>query len=121
MSVHCDIILRWSATPAQLTAVGEALWRWCNRTDEDTSMYQRLNSQALADLIAGKLPAPSITPQQADRRGVHFRLRDEASPDRQATIDSLRRAMPTEGVQDIEVDGASWNSCGPLPAAASMN
>jgi len=109
MSINCDIILQWSATPEQLTALGAALWRWYNRAAGNTGIYQQLDNQALADLIAGKLPASSPTLRQAERGGVHFRVRDEASQDRQATIDSLRREIPTQGVEDIVVDGTSWN------------
>jgi hypothetical protein len=105
MSMNCDLILQWSATPAELTSLGAALWRWCNRTAADTSIYQHLDNQALADLIAGKLPMAS----QTERRGVHFRFRDEASHDRQATIDSLRKEIPAKGVEDILVESKSWS------------
>jgi hypothetical protein len=105
MSMNCDIILQWSATPAELTDLGAALWRWCNRTAGDTSIYQFLDNQALADLIAGKLPVVS----QTERRGVHFKFRDEGSHDRQATIDSLRREIPAKGIEDIVVEGKSWS------------
>ncbi len=108
MAMNCDIILQWSATPEQLTALGAALWRWCNRSAGNTGIYQYLDNQALADLIAGKLPASSATPGHADRRGVHLRLWDAASHDRQRTIDSLRRDIPAKLVEDIVVDGTSW-------------
>jgi hypothetical protein len=109
MSVNCDVILRWSATPGQLRAVGSALWLWCNRTAGNTGIYQHLDNQALADLIAGQLPASNEIPRQDDWRGAHFWVRDEASQNHQATIDSLHREIPAEGVEDIVVDGASWN------------
>jgi hypothetical protein len=105
MSMNCDLILQWSATPAELTNLGAALWRWCNRTAAKTSIYQYLDNQPLADLIAGKLPVAS----QTERRGVHFRFRDEASHDRRATIDSLRREIPAKGVEDILVESKSWS------------
>jgi hypothetical protein len=108
MSINCDLILQWSATPAELTDLGAALWRWCNHAAGDTGIYQYLDNQALADLIAGKLPVSSQIPWQADRRGVHFRFRDEASHDLQATIDSLRREIPARGVEDILVESKSW-------------
>lgn len=106
MSVTCDIILKGSATPQQLTALGEALWRWCNRAAENTGVYQFLDNQALADLIEGQLPASS---QPAGRSGVRFRVRDESSHDRGATVASLRRELPAVGVEDIVVDGKSWD------------
>jgi hypothetical protein len=109
MSINCDVILQWNATPEQLTALGAALWHWCNCAAGNTSIYQYLDNQTLADLIAGKLPRSSQTPWQGKQRGVHFRVRDEASHDRKATIDSLRREIPANGVQDIVVDDKSWN------------
>lgn len=105
MSITCDVVLQWSAPPEQLAALGAALWRWCIRTAGNTGIYRYLDNQALADLIAGKLPALS----QGECRGVHFWVRDEASHDRQVTIDSLRREIPAKGVEDIVVDGKSWN------------
>jgi hypothetical protein len=113
MSIHCDVFLKWGATPAQLSTLGAALWGWCNHTAGDTGTYQYLDNQALADLIAGKFPAPSRTPRLGER-GVHFRVRDEVSHDRQATIDSLRREIPAQGVEDIVVNGTSWSLVGPL-------
>jgi hypothetical protein len=109
MSMNCDLILQWSATPEQLTALGAALWRWCNRAAGATRIYQLLDNQALADLIAGKLPASSQTPCRGDRRSIHFWFQGEASHDRQATIGSLRRAIPAAGVEDIVINGKSWN------------
>jgi hypothetical protein len=110
MSVACDVIVQWNATPEQLAALGSALWRWCDRTAGNTGIYQYLDNQALADLIAGRLPVSSQPPLSADRRGVHFRVRDEASQDRQATIEGLRRELPAGGIEDVVVDGTSWNA-----------
>ncbi len=109
MSIACDVILSWSATPQQLSAVGGALWRWCNRTAGDTGIYQFLDNQPLADLIAGRSPELVQTPRQPKCQRVHLMVRDVAYHDRQATIASLRRAMPTGGITDIVVDGKSWD------------
>ena len=109
MSIQCDVILPWGATPEQLTNLGTALWRWCNRAAGTNRIYQCLDNQALADLIAGKLPVSNQTPRQAEQRGVHFRVWDDASHDRQATIDSLRQSISAKEVVDILVDNKSWN------------
>ena len=109
MSIHCDVIIQPCATPAQLTALGAALWRWCTRAARDTGIYQYVDNQPLADLIAGKFPASNLTPRQAEPGGVHFRVRDGASRDRRASVDSLRREIPGQGVADIVVDGRSWD------------
>jgi hypothetical protein len=108
MSVNCDVILQWNATPGQLRALGAALWRWCRHAEGNTGVYQHLDNQALADLIVGKLPAPSQGSRQAESRGVHFGVRDETSQDSLATADRLRRELPSEGVEDILVGGRSW-------------
>jgi hypothetical protein len=48
------------------------LWRWCNRTAGPAGIYEYLDNQALADLIAGKFPDSSQTAWRADQRGVLF-------------------------------------------------
>jgi len=105
MSITCDVIVDWKATPGQLNALGAALWRGCLDAAGQTGIYRRLDNQALADLIAGRLPDS----RQAGQEGVHLLVRDEVSLDRRATIDSLRPGMPAAGLVDIMVDGASWN------------
>jgi hypothetical protein len=105
MPSNCDIILQQSATPDQLAALGAALWRWCNRTAGDTGVYQYLDNQGLADMIAGKFPVRS----QAETV-THFRARDSVSPNRQVAIDKLRLEIPSEGVEDVVVDGLSWKA-----------
>jgi hypothetical protein len=110
MAITCDVILQWSATPEQLTNLGTALWRWGCRAAGATAIYQHLDNQPLADLIAGKLPPSSNVSSQIDQRGFHFRFRIEACDHRLATMDWLRREMLTAGVEDIIVDGASWRA-----------
>jgi hypothetical protein len=109
MSIQCDVILQGSPTAEHLTALGTALWRWCNRAAANTGIYPILDNQTLADLIAGTFPLASQAPRPAERRGVLFRFRDEESKDRQAAINSLRQEIPARLVEDIIVDGASWN------------
>jgi hypothetical protein len=104
MSMDCDAILQWDATPGELTNLGTALWRWCNNASGATGNYQYLDNQELADLIAGKLPVSS----QPELGRIHFRFRDEQSHDREATIDSLRQEIPDKGVADLLVEGKSW-------------
>ena len=108
MSIDCEVILQWGATPAQLQALGAAFWAWGTRGQTDSGIYPYLDNQILADLIDGRLPPSPRAPRQAGRPLPRFRIRDERSDDRQGTIASLRRAVPTGGVADIVVDGVSW-------------
>jgi hypothetical protein len=110
MSVTCDVIIKWNATPDQLAALGTALWGWCNCTAGRTGIYQFLDNQALADLMAGKLPIVDQPPLASDRRGVHFRARDRSSRNGRAAIDTLRRELPAEAIEQVLVDGISWNT-----------
>ena len=90
--------------------MGSALWQWSLRTATDGGAYPQLNDQGLADLIAGRFPAWSLAACSAGGGGVPFRIRDEASHDRQATVDRLRREIPTAGIADIVVAGTSWTA-----------
>ena len=111
MSIDCDVIVRGNATAEQLSELGSALWRWCGRAAGETGIYPCLDNQVMADLIAGKQPRSDQTPAQSQQRsdGVHFRMSDVGSHDRRRTIERLRREIPAKGIQDILVDGRSWN------------
>lgn len=101
MKSACDIILKKHSTSAQRAALGAALWRWSSQDPWKPGIYQYMDNQILADLMAGK-------EQTASQRACHFDLRETNTFDRQATIDSMRREIPPEAVADILVDGASW-------------
>lgn len=111
MSINCDVIVRANATAEQLSELGSALWRWYGRAAGETGIYPYLDNQVMADLIAGKQPMSGQTPRQFDQGsdGVHFRISDAGSHDRQATINRLRHELPTNGIKDVLVDGTSWN------------
>jgi hypothetical protein len=108
MAINCDIVLRGGATPEELTDLGGALWRWYSRSRGDAVPCQYVDNQALADLLAGAYPALSRSPRLAGRRFVRFRVPAEAYRDRRAILDSLRRDVPSRGVEDVLVDGQSW-------------
>jgi hypothetical protein len=112
MPTKCDVIVAWDATPEQLTAVGTALWRWCVRGVGAGGIYQYLDNQPLADLIAGRFPAAGRVPQPADARGVRFRVWNRASDGGSVAVDALRREIPVAGVVDVLVDGISSKQVG---------
>ena len=107
MSVSCELILRWDATPEQQRAVGDALWAWCSRAAGEAGIYQYLDNQALADLLAGRLPAPGPG-RHADLPSVSFEVRGDPARDREALLESLRRALPAGGTTDVRVGRLSW-------------
>ena len=109
MSISCDVIVRWGATPDQLAALGAALWGWCRRSAGNAGVYQYLDNQGLADLIAGRFPSPGPADGRDERPTAHVGVRGGAYRDRRAAVDSLRRELPANGVEDVLVDGQSWN------------
>ena len=107
MSINCEVLLRWDATPEQNRALGAALWGWCNHTAGNARLYQYLDNQPLADLLAGRFPALGPLARGTDLPQVSFMVAGEAARDRVGILESLRRALPTEGIADVRVDGLS--------------
>lgn len=107
MSINCAISLRWDSTPEQQRALGAALWRWCHRAVRSVGMYPYLDNQALADLLAGRLPASGATGWDAGRPSVQFTVPGDPAREGEATRESLQRVLPSAGVAEIRVDGMS--------------
>jgi hypothetical protein len=107
MSINCTVILRWNSTPAQQRALGVALWHWCNGASGSAGMYPYLDNQVLADLLAGRLPASEAAAWGGGLPRVQFSVPGDPARDGAATLESLRRAMPGEGVTEMWVDGIS--------------
>ncbi len=70
-------------------------------------MYPYLDNQALADLLAGRLPASGTTGRDAGLPFVQFTVPGDPARDGEATRESLRREIPGEGVAEIRVQGGS--------------
>ena len=121
MSVYCHVVVKPGATAGQLAALGTALWAWCTGAANGDGVYQYLDNQGLADLIAGRLPAADPSVRPADRWGVRFRVPDGAFPDRRAVVESLTRALPAAAVEAVRADGVSRAGAGPkiVPASPS--
>jgi hypothetical protein len=121
VSIYCHVVLSRSATAGQLTAVGTALWEWCTGAANGRGIYQYLDNQALADLVAGRLPAADPAARTADRWGVQFGVPDSAFLDRRAALHSLRRALPAAGVDAVRADSTRWSGAAPtLPARPTL-
>lgn len=105
MSVYCHVVLRPEATPAQLAALGTALWRWCAGTAGAGGIYQYLDNQALADLMDGRLPAVDRIGLPAGRWCVRFVGGAGTVADSDAFVANLWRAIPGDAVADVLADG----------------
>src|SRR3954468_13037638 len=112
MSINCDVIVRWDATSEQRRALGAALWGWCSREAGDAGVYQYLDNQPLADLLAGRFPARRARARGPGPPQVNLSVGGEPARDPEGVLESLRRALPGEGVSDVRVDGTSWRRAG---------
>jgi|SRR5208283_5217815 len=117
MPIHCEILPRPDASPEQLQALGQAIQRWYHQEVKDEGTTRRIDNQALEDLLAGQMPQPvsfealtASTEAQAKKHAVPIMVRGGPAYDRQAIIRSLRRAIPSELVEDVLVAGRSWQS-----------
>lgn len=70
-------------------------------------MYPYLDNQALADLLAGRLPASGAMGWGAGLPYVQFTVPGDPAREGEATLESLRRGIPGEGVAEIRVQGSS--------------
>ena len=104
MSINCEVILRWDATPEQQRALGRALWGWCHHAAGGAGTYQYLDNQGLADLLAGRPPAE----RDGGQPRVRFSVPGDPARDREALLESLRRAIPSAGAADVRVEGVGW-------------
>jgi hypothetical protein len=120
VSINCEVILRWDATPGQHRSLGRALWGWCIRAAGGAGTYQYLDNQGLADLLAGRPPAAGPRARDGGQPRVLFSVRGDPARDRGAMLESLRQAIPSEGTTDVRVEGVSWRPAevqGPTRAA----
>jgi hypothetical protein len=110
MAIDCEVILRWDVTPPQRRALGNALWDWCARAATGGSIYQYLDNQALADLVAGRLPASSALARDDHLPYVFFTVPGEPARDRVAILSCLKLAISSEGIADVRIGGMSWRA-----------
>jgi hypothetical protein len=109
MALSCEVLMKKSATPEQLSALGAALWGWCNQGAGGSAVFQYVNNQVLADLMAGKFPVSNHWSREASPLSLRFNVRGNTSRDFRPTVNSLRRDLPVLAIEDIVIDGVSWN------------
>src|SRR5262249_36776036 len=133
--VPCWVIPRRDGNRPQRQALGDALGRWSNRESGPTGLLHHMDNLALLDLLAEESPQALVlqmlgkateadpwgekvkTPQGADsdvpeERTIFFAVRGGPSFDRCRVIASLRQDIPAELVEDILIDGQSWQDEG---------
>jgi hypothetical protein len=109
MSLSCELVVKNGASPEELRDLGYALWGWCQKVGMQGTMYQCVNNQLLADLIAGRLPVACLPSRQAGHPSLRFLVRGHAARDFRPTIDSVRSDLPGKAVEDFVIEGVSWN------------
>ena len=75
----------------------------------ERAAFQCVDNQVLADLVAGKFPLSSQRSREAGHLSLHFNVRGNTSHDFRPTINSLRRDLPVMAIEDLVIDGVSWN------------
>ncbi len=129
--IPCEIVPRCDATPEQLKALGEALAAWSEeqfatdsalRTIDNLVVAQFLGTDDLLEMVFAVVYAESAddgltitrrgrgaTQAAAPEPLIVFCSFRGANYDRGRVIAGLRAAIPAELVQDIVIDGRSWN------------
>lgn len=133
MSLLCEVIPRGDSTPQQLRALGGAIRCWYERERGGSGLANYVDTFALDDLLAGELPQPfalrfstvahpldsfgrqrpkltveelrAACPAVAVSRTLFLKVWGSS---RDRTIVSLRRSIPAELVEDVLIEGASW-------------
>jgi len=112
MSIRCIIFPRRDATPRQRRELGAALHRWYARESREHGIALYTNQQAINALLAGSWPPSESrkgkTTKSKRRPPVLLDVRDGKQYSRQATIESLRKDIPANLVEDVLIDGRSW-------------
>ena len=120
--IRCTVIPRPDATPRQLQALGAALHRWYRQEYREHGMALYTNEEATRALLDGLWPPPDSPKRKtAHRATVPLEVRGGRSYNREATIASLRKAIPAGLVEDVFIDGRSWRRGGaPLMRARRL-
>ena len=98
MPIVCKVIVRRGVSPIELKHLGSALRRWYVRETREQGIALYTNPAAIEALCRGK------------RRGaIPLDVRSGRSYDRAATVDSFLKSVPSDLVEDVLIDGRSWN------------
>lgn len=136
MSLLCEVIPRTDATPEELRTLGRAIRAWYQRERGRNGLAHYVDTYALDDLLAGELPQPFALrfstaahpqdPYGASRPQVTVAQLRAACPivacsrtlflkvwgtDHFRTNRSLRHCIPQDLVEDVLIEGLSWNLC----------
>jgi hypothetical protein len=130
--VLCEVVPRRGATSDELKALGVALADWSEGELRDGGLLRSIDNIVLAELLGGDDPSelvfavlhgdndddtvtitrlgpPHSDPAEAAQQLIvscSFRGPDYS---RSRAIESLRHAVPAVLVEDVLIDGRSWN------------
>jgi len=100
MPIPCVVVPRRGATREDLNQLGRALIHFARHG----GVRCRVDAGVLGDLLGGNRPTQALTP---GAEGISFTV-GARGYDRRRTLDSLRRHVPAELVEDVLVEGRSW-------------
>jgi len=109
MAVYCEVFPRQGATPCQLQELGLALQRWYARESREYGIALYTNGEGAKALRDGRLP-PARAPRRKGRQfpAVPLAVRAGRTYDRRTVIESLRKDIRPDLVEDVLIDGRSW-------------
>ena len=130
--VPCDIVPRHDATSDGLKLLGLALAQWSQEELRPGGLLRHIDNIVLAELLGGDDPSdlvfalvhgeeegecltvrrcglPHSNPTEAARRLVVACSFSGPGYSRQQAIDSLREGVPSGLVEDVLLDGRSWD------------
>lgn len=135
MATDFDIFPRQALTPRDFKALGRAIRRWLDRCQKANDGVRWYDEESLEHLLKGEPPralatavgAGAVAAMAGDVEEAHsmapstsefvsrpsdwvmqLRLLPKASTRRQ-TVADVRRALPTELVAEVLIDGRSWD------------
>jgi hypothetical protein len=127
-----EVVPRRDATSDQLKALGQALAEWSDGELRPDGLLQSIDNFVLAELLGGDdpteyvfavlrgedtddpvtitcRPSPHSDPAEAARCLVIACCFRGPGYNRGRAVDSLRAAVPADLVEDVLIDGRSWN------------
>ncbi|HQU42185.1 MAG TPA: hypothetical protein PK867_05210 [Pirellulales bacterium] len=132
MTVNFDIYPRQALTPADFKALGRSLRRWLRLHVKQQGSVRWYDTDGLEDLLKGGPPRPvASTPEQSESQAfagggtavlehvdtetpqpICLSLIYNKPMEHRQVLAAVRRALSSELVADVLVNGQSWDDAG---------